>query len=169
MNRPIKPVIVLLAGVLLWLGGAPAGRAAAQLEIQSVIADGKLMPVHPGSAIHLGSSAENVVFNFGPVTNSRGWMPVRLRYKLEGYDTAWHEGNGEMSLNIRFFNHAGDQVSQKIYPVSGESPGWAGTVKNSVLTHRKETLVVPPQAAQMWAIISSAGAARRHRGHFRGG
>ena len=35
--------------------------------------------------------------------------------------------------------------------------GWAGTLKNSVLTHRKETLAVPSQAAQLWAIISSAG------------
>jgi signal transduction histidine kinase len=60
-------------------------------------------------------------------------------------------------LNIRFDNQAGDQVSQKIFNVHGDSAGWTGSLENSPLSHRRETLVVPPQASRAWVVISSAG------------
>ena len=88
---------------------------------------------------------ENIVFGFGPGTNA-GKPPLRLRYTLEGYENTWHEARSEMALNVRFYNGAGDQISQNIYSVNGESTGWTGSLKTSSLTHRRETLVVPPQA-----------------------
>ena len=62
-----------------------------------------------------------------------------------------------MALNIRFYNHSGDQIGQYPYPVHGESTGWTGSLKNSALTHRRETMVVPPQADRLLVVISSAG------------
>src|SRR5262249_39268334 len=78
-------------------------------------------------------------------------------YMLEGYETGWHEGGGEMGLTVRFYNVAGDQIGQNVYRVHGESTGWTGSLKNSSLTHRRETLVVPPQAERLLIVISSAG------------
>jgi signal transduction histidine kinase len=76
---------------------------------------------------------------------------------LEGYETAWHEAASEMDFNVRFYNGAGDQISQNIYRVSGDSTGWTGSLRTSSLTHRRETLVVPPQATRLLIVISSAG------------
>jgi len=76
---------------------------------------------------------------------------------LEGYETVWHEGGAEMVLTVRFYNDTGDQISQSIYRVNDESTGWTGSLKSSSLTHRRETLVVPPQATRLLVVISSAG------------
>ena len=62
-----------------------------------------------------------------------------------------------MFLAVRFFNAAGDQIDQKNFQVTGESAGWDGKLKTAVLTHRRETLVVPTNAARASVVISSAG------------
>jgi signal transduction histidine kinase len=41
--------------------------------------------------------------------------------------------------------------------VSGDSLGWRGDLQGSSLTHRRETVVVPPLASKLWVVISSAG------------
>jgi signal transduction histidine kinase len=126
------------------------------LDIQSVSVNGKALSFRGKESIGVGSSPENVVFGFGPGQNA-GKPPLRLRYMLEGYENTWHETKSEMALNVRFYNSAGDQVSQNIYSISGESTGWTGSLKTSSLTHRRETLVVPPQANRLLIVISSAG------------
>jgi signal transduction histidine kinase len=153
----------LAAGILFFFG--KISHASAQLSqagltnvivISSVSVAGKSVPLGRGDEIKLGAFPENVEFHFGPQTNF-GRLPVRLRYKLDGYDDNWHEGGGEMYLAIRFFNDSGDQVGQESFSVSGESAGWSRSLKNSSLTHRRETLTVPPFAYRMMAVISSAG------------
>lgn len=113
------------------------------------------MPFRGKESINLGSFAENIVFGLGSDTNAP--KPLRLRYTLEGYEEAWHEFASDMDFTVRFFNSSGDQVDQKIYGVSGDSTGWTGSLKNSALRHRRETLVVPPQATRLLIVISSAG------------
>jgi signal transduction histidine kinase len=76
---------------------------------------------------------------------------------LEGYENVWHEAKSVMAVNVRFYNHSGDQISQNNYPVNGESTGWTGSLKSSSLTHRRETLIVPPHASRLLVEISSAG------------
>ncbi|MES1180741.1 MAG: ATP-binding protein, partial [Verrucomicrobiota bacterium] len=95
-------------------------------------------------------------FNFGPGANART-PPLRLRYLLDGFENTWHEARAEMGLTVRFYNNSGDQISQNLYPINGESTGWTGSLKSSSLTHRRETLVVPPQATRLLVVISSAG------------
>jgi signal transduction histidine kinase len=118
--------------------------------------DGQTVPLTPSEKVNLGPFPRNISFNFGPRSNVN-YVPVRLRYKLEGYDSAWQQGSGEMNLTVRFYNEAGDQVSQDNFTISGDSAGWNGNLKSSQLTHRRETLVVPPQASRLWVVISSAG------------
>jgi signal transduction histidine kinase len=62
-----------------------------------------------------------------------------------------------MYLAIRFYNDSGDQIGQNTFKVFGDSAGWNGSLKKSPLAHRRETIVVPPQAARVWVVISSAG------------
>ncbi len=131
-------------------------RAANLLEIHSVTVDGKAMLLRHGTEVNLGTFPNNILFDFGMNTNIRH-PPLKIRTKLEGYDNEWKVSNGEMFLDIRFFNSSGDQVSHTMFLVRGESAGWNGSLKTSPLTHRRETAVVPPQASQVWVFISSAG------------
>ena len=126
------------------------------LRIQSVSVNGKSLSLEGNQGISLGSFPENLVFGFGFNTNG-GNPPLRLRYTLEGFENAWHEASSEMTLTVRFYNSSGDQISQNVYPVSGESTGWTGSLKTSALTHRRESLVVPPLATRLLLVISSAG------------
>lgn len=133
-----------------------AAETTNSLEIQAIHVNGNSLPFRGKDSISLGSSPENIIFNFGAATNG-GKPPLRMRYMLEGYENTWHEASSEMSLNVRFYNSSGDQISQNIYRVNGESTGWTGSLKTSSLTHRRETLVVPPQATRLLIVISSAG------------
>ena len=126
------------------------------LEIQGVGANDKNLPFQGKPEVNFGSYPENIIFRFGPGTNAVQ-SPLRLRYTLEGFEDAWHEGGAEMGLTVRFYNDAGDQISQNIYRINGESTGWTGSLRTSSLTHRRETMVVPPLATRLLIVISSAG------------
>ena len=133
-----------------------AAEATNSLEIQYVNVAGRSLPFQGKESVSLGPFPENIVFGFGQDTNA-GQPPLRLRYTLEGYENVWHEAGSEMAFNVRFYNNSGDQISQNIYGVTGESTGWTGSLKSSSLTHRRETLIVPPQATRLMIVISSAG------------
>jgi signal transduction histidine kinase len=132
-----------------------AGAGTNDLEIQAVTVRGKPVTVRKGE-VNLGAFPEAIAFQFGPITHS-GRDPVRLRYKMEGFENAWHEGGGEMYLAVRFFNRQEDQIYQTNFPIHRESAGWNGSLKSSPLSHRRETVVAPTNAASVWIVISSAG------------
>lgn len=136
--------------------GAQATENIYSLVVQSVTVDGKSIPLADQNPLNLGSFPRNIVFGFGPASGA-GTPPLRVRYQLEGYETGWHEAAREMDFSVRFYNRAGDQITQTIYPVGGESTGWTGSLTNSALTHRRETLLVPPQAERLIIVVSSAG------------
>ena len=140
---------------LLAQAASPGARTNA-LEIQAVTVRGKPVSVRKGGEVNLGAFPEDIAFHFGPIANS-GPDPVRLRYKMEGFENTWHEGGGEMFLAVRFFNREEDQIYQTNFPIHRESAGWNGSLKSSPLTHRRETVVAPANAASVWIVISSAG------------
>lgn len=146
-------LVFLLPGVLL---GQSSGSNNSSFEIRSITANDKAVSLRRNGEVNLGSSPNNILFAFGPRANAQP-APVRIRYKLEGYDNNWRDGASDMYLTVRFYNTAGDQVGQKQFPVTGESAGWNGSLVTSSLTHRRETVVVPESATRVWVIISSAG------------
>src|ERR1017187_5067311 len=149
----------VLAMALVAFVAATSLRAANEtnsLVIQSVMVNDKAIPFSNRETVNLGALPINIVFRYGPEKSAAN-PPLRMRYLIQGYEKTWHEAGGEMGLNIRFYNHAGDQIGQNSYPVHGESTGWTGSLKNSALTPRRETLVVPPQVERLLVVISSAG------------
>lgn len=152
--------IALTAVGLAWVTVTCLGTADVtnSLAMQSVVVNGKSISFadHDPDPVNLGPFPVNIVFGFGPDKGAVN-PPLRLRYMLEGYEKAWHEAGGEMGLTVRFYNRTGDQIGQNLYPVHGESTGWTGSLRNSALTHRRETLLVPPQAERLLVVISSAG------------
>src|SRR5260221_3951959 len=135
-----------------------ADQVTSSIEMHSVLADGVSLPLRAGRKLSLSSSSKRITFNFGPAPENPH-PSLRLRCLLEGYEDKWHEGGGFMFLAVRFFNAAGDQIGQTNFPVTGESAGWGGALKTSPLTHRRVILVVPPNTARAYVVISSAGPA----------
>ncbi|HSY20145.1 MAG TPA: sensor histidine kinase [Candidatus Acidoferrales bacterium] len=156
--RNVLALSIFTMGVAICSPAQPAAsnKGINLLEIRSMTVDGKPVTLRHGTEAKLEAFPNNIVFDFGMNTNIRE-APIRIRTKLEGYENEWKVSNGEMFLDLRFFNAAGDQVSHTMFPVGGESAGWKGSLKTSTLTHRRETAVVPPQASQVWVFISSAG------------
>jgi signal transduction histidine kinase len=126
------------------------------LEIRSVIVDGTPASLHPGEKLRLSSRTRTVTFGFGPTTNAIR-QPIRIRFKLEGYEDGWRESVGEMRVCIRFLDGTGDQVNETIFRVVGQSAGWSGNPATALFTHRQESIVVPPRATSFWVVMSSAG------------
>lgn len=166
MNQRLHHISMLLAALLVFSGTEilraqkiPADEITNYLQIQSVTVAGKTLLIRRNNEINLGASPEGITFHFGPETNAVR-QPIRLLYKLDGYENSWHGGGGsggEMYLAARFYNNAGEQVDQKFYYVHGDSAGWNHSLENSSLTHRRETLTAPPQATRLMVVISSAG------------
>ena len=84
---------------------------------------------------------------------------LRLRYMLEGLEREWHQRTDDMNFMVRFLNKNGDQIVQQLFPSSGQSAGWNGSVETSVFTPRHETVTVPAEAVYLTVAISSAGPA----------
>jgi signal transduction histidine kinase len=148
-----------LAFVVVCFAGIVRSSAASQNRpptIESVTVDGKSMPVAGKSILRLPPHPGVVSFVIGGSTNANG-QTLRMRHRLEGYDKGWQDGIVFMYLAVRFFDASGRQVSQTAFRAIGDSPGWNGTLAGSTFTHRRETVVVPDQAASLWAVISSAG------------
>jgi len=152
-----RTIILFLAA---W-GICPGGTLRAQdepdhLTTHSALVDGKTVTVNRARNLNLGPFPADTTFSFGSPTNP---LPagLRIRYKLEGYENTWHDGQCEMYFAVRFFNLQGDQINQNTFQVSGESAGWNGSLTASPLTHRRQLVVVPPLASRIMVVMSSAG------------
>ena len=149
-----------ISGVLIAAEYPAANQETNQILVQAVAANNRGTALPRNGKINLGSSPENIYFYFGLNTNLNP-PPVRIRYKLEGYDEGWQDNDvdliGEMNLRVRFFDNREDLVGETLFSVTGESAGWTDSLKTSSLTHRRETLVVPSQASKLVVVISSAG------------
>src|SRR5258708_33321287 len=158
--RNILTVIILMSGSAFCSLAQEhsTNRAANLLEIHSVTVDGKAMLLRHGTEVNLGTFPNNILFDFGMNTNIRH-PPLKIRTKLEGYDNEWKVSNGEMFLDLRFFNSSGDQVSHTMFLVRGGSAGWNGSLKTSPRTHRRETQRRSARGAPGLGLIPSAGPA----------
>jgi signal transduction histidine kinase len=155
---------LLLLALLLW-GAAQRGAGAegahdretnAPLEIRSVIVDGTPVSPRPDEKLRLSPRTRTVTFGFGPTTNAIR-HPIRIRFKLDGYEAGWREYAGDMRVCVRFLDGTGDQVSETVFRVVGQSAGWTGNPETAWFTHRRQTIVVPPRATSFWVVMSSAG------------
>ena len=158
MRIPVLAALIVLQMSFSPAAENPSGGADGNpLEIHSVFVNDKQIPVNPENTVNLGLFPKSITFNFGPSRNA-DHVPVRLQYKMIGYDNVWHQIYNEMTLTIRFYNDNGDQIDEKIFIVNGDSSGWNGSLKTSLLTHRRETTIVPAQASRILIVMSSAGA-----------
>ena len=124
--------------------------------IRSITVDGKAVRFRQNGSATLGPSPHAILFHIEPNSGVKE-PPVRLRYRLEGYESEWHDRRGQMGLSIRFYDNSGDMISEQTFWVQDESVGWTRSFITSPLIHRRETLVVPPHTDKIMAVVTSAG------------
>jgi signal transduction histidine kinase len=135
---------------------AQRGVEATPLEIRSLSVNGQPVPIAGKARPRLGATPRNVLFGFGAVTNVAR-APLRVRYKLDGFDDDWREVPGDMRVVVRFTDASLDQVSEEIFRVAGKTERWTGNLDTSGFVHHEETMTVPANAKSLWIAISSAG------------
>jgi hypothetical protein len=64
---------------------------------------------------------------------------------------------GEMRVSMLFFDAGNNVIAQNHYTVSGDSPGWAGSVAASTFTKVNQALAVPTGAVRMRISVVSGG------------
>ncbi|MCC6822762.1 MAG: hypothetical protein IT579_18690 [Verrucomicrobia subdivision 3 bacterium] len=76
-------------------------------------------------------------------------------------DLQWHQlystTNGSMRLTFAFTDAGNGQLESHDYNVSGESPGWLGTVGNSPFERQNQRLLVPPGTVKLRVNLASGG------------
>lgn len=136
--------------------GPPGGSTNPALEIRSVSVNGQPTGLAANERLRLVSSPRNVTFGFGPA-GSPERAPLRLRYKLDGYEENWRQVAGDMTLSIRFIDANLDPVKEAAFRAQGQTEGWTGSLETSAFVHRRETVAVPTAATGVWIAFSSAG------------
>jgi hypothetical protein len=76
-------------------------------------------------------------------------------------DLQWFQlysiSNDNMRVTFSFYNSANNDVDDISYQVTGNSPGWQGTVEGSGFTKVNQFVTVPPNATQLLVQLVSGG------------
>ena len=152
-------LFVLIFGCSILKGLA----APSEIGVLSLTVDGAVVKYSSNQPVRLSPFPGSVDINYGPLQHrgKQASEPVRVRYKLEAVDTEWQEWTGPgcvMRLSIGFLDQNGNEVKHVDYEASRQSAGWSGSFETSPLHHRREQVVVPPDARSVWVVITSAGA-----------
>lgn len=109
-----------------------------------------------GRPLRISRGLQELKIKFGPTAAFRK-RPVRLRYRLEGYETGWHDIGDPMRFVIHFRDAQDVPVGSADFPVHGDSPGWTGKVDTSPFVERHELVVAPDRCSNARIWIPSGG------------
>ena len=137
--------------------------ARAALSISEVGVDGQVKRVNAVSTlreapreIRFSSSARDVNFHFSG-DSLGGVAPVRLRFRLDGFDTGWRYLPEQMHLWMRLYGEGNKVVGGTDFPLKGETPGWNGQPETAPLVKRQIRMTVPDRARALEVYLISNG------------
>jgi signal transduction histidine kinase len=147
----------MLVSILGGLAVASAARAAPGLEVTAVAIDGVERPV--AATVRVPSSAGSVTFAFRETKPSPTMGgDARLRYRLDGRDTAWRDLPAAGRTLLWFVDKEGLVVAGLDEPIPGETPGWTGDVKTSAFVPQSISAVAPEgTSGVMVSFLSHSG------------
>ncbi len=96
---------------------------------------------------------------FGAVTTAAK-QPIRIRYRLEGWDERWKDMPGAMWLVLRFLDESGRAISSASFQRYGESVGWRGEVARSEFHATADFAVAPERTRSVQLLLVSGGTPR---------
>lgn len=150
-------VNILSAGI--WLASACAsdgGEPLTLTEVQAVMLDGSVTQIHAGGALRVPSGTRDVEIRFG--THQPAGDNLRVKYRLEGFDSDWQDLPAEMRAVVHFVDALGGEVGASQRLLTGTSRGWRGKVENSDFVLQTLDAVVPPRAERAYLEFVSGGA-----------
>lgn len=153
-----------------WAYATPEGSAPAVI-IESFSAGGREQPLvlRPGRSsaqapsgfrsyepVRLPVTAQALDFRIAP-NASGAEEPLRIQYRLEGWDDEWREIEGVMWLSIRFLDEQGRRISSSALPRSGQSAGWKGSPQAAQFRVTTDVVVPPPRSRQIQIFLAAGG------------
>ena len=133
---------LLTCGHYLLSLGALADIRITQIETDGRVREVSTVDARSATPLPIYSTVRSVRFHFTE-GDSNGKPTTRLRYKLEGYDDAWHDLPVKMRAIIYFRDRSGQVVGSSEYYLTGETTGWRGAVATSDFVTRRETATAP--------------------------
>jgi hypothetical protein len=111
------------------------------------------------------SSTHSLMVNDGDVSNYGEWYSdVSLTGVASPGDTIniqFYElfsiADGEMRVSVLFFDSGNNVVAQNHFVVTGDSPGWGGTIEASTFTKQLQSVIVPIGAVDVRVSVVSGG------------
>lgn len=137
--------------------------ARAAVSISEVGIDGQRKRVNASSTlgeapreIRFSSSSKDVIFHFSG-DSLGGVAPVRLRFRLDGFDMGWRDLPEQMHLWLRLYGKGNKLVGGTDVPLKGETPGWNGQSESAPLVKRQVRMTVPDPARALEVFLISNG------------
>lgn len=179
--RTLRVVFWRIAATsLLWAGAeiraADEARMPPNVAVIKIMAGGLDYPVMPlkgeqGSPAKAGSTELalapirvplrdlplSLTFGAEPTAAKK---PIRIRYRLEGWDERWRDMEGMMWLVLRFLDESGRAISSASFMRQGESPGWRGEVARSEFHATADFAVAPERTRSVQLLLVSGGTPR---------
>jgi len=143
-------------------GLAASAQAPSRLVIEELLVDGVSQAHRVASnaalrsTLRLAPGPRRLEFRFGP-TPDAAEQPLRLRFKLDGFDPDWREAGGEMRLSVLALNASSEVTGFFDFPMRGDSAGWAYPPGAGVFALRRERVILPPGTERMRVMLISGG------------
>lgn len=146
------------------------------VAVRKIIAGGVDYPVTPQEGVRPPASKDTgadhvlapirvplrdlpLTLTFGAATTAAR-APIRIRYRLEGWDERWRDMEGMMWLMLRFLDDSGRAISSASFIRQGESAGWRGEVARSEFHATTDYAIVPPRTKRVQLMLVSGGTPR---------
>lgn len=156
MRGSLKRFAVLIGALSVW-SCQFGGGARAEIRITRIELDGRVREISQGTkSLTVDSTAHTIRFHFSEADRD-GRPTARLRYKLEGYDEAWRDLPVKMRAILYFRDRNAQVVGSSEFYLTGETPGWRGSVEASDFMQRREHAIAPERSASARVSILSHG------------
>ena len=144
-----NPTAALPAGI--WSRGGSDG------SIDQVSTGNSVSPTHSLSLLDNNESGYGEWYGFLTLSGVVPGDVLNFQW-FQLYSTT----NGSMRLTFAFTDAGNAQLESHDFNVSGDSPGWTGTVATSPFERQNQRLLVPAGTVKLRVNLASGGASTRH-------
>ena len=134
---------------------AASGAGAPRTEIRSVSLDGEEAQLNAGGTLRIPNGTRDVRIWFA--SSDRGAEAVRVRYRLQGFDSEWLDPPSAMRAVMHFQDAQGLEVGAAGTSFTGTSRGWQGNLETSTFAERAVEATAPPRTVKAYVEFVSGG------------
>ena len=145
------------AGFVLTMacGLTPRPSQGVELKVNSVKLDGVAATADLSRVLAIPNGTRDLRIQFassGPESPA-----IRVRYRMEGFDSEWQDPPAQMRAVIHFQDAQGLEVGAAASLLSGSSPGWRESLEHSEFNLRTLEAVAPARCERAYVEFVSGG------------